>query len=802
MDLDPLWLMRLFTAIPVALILIAGAASIWIYFLVLSLLPDAKPYIETADLSADVRVVRDGNGVPGIIAEKEDDLAFVLGYVMAQDRLWQMDYLRRAGQGRLAEILGSDYLPGDHLMRTITAGVRGKSAIDRMGPRERTWLDRFVLGINRYLSSHGKSLPVEFSLLEYKPAPFSPEDVQSILLAVASASSPAFRVDPLMIRIMERLGKERAIELLPTDPAASPGFVASDLIGWEPQGVLFPRIRGIRPSFRVPGLRGGSVWAVGGAKSRSGKPLTSSVQYQALTAPGFWYNARLVAGDFHLSGTFIPGVPAAVSGSNRKMSWGCIAAPVDDADLFIERFDDDRARLFWRIDRFRRVEEFTERYRVRGGSSVSKTIRLTDTGPLVSDVNKGAALSLRWTARDGLGLYPALFSLNRSRDRLGLMEALKPLIAPSMYVVWAGEDGSYGVQTAGRIPIRAAGSDGILPMPAWTGVHDWAGSIPFQELPARTNPTDGIVAMSDGRTGGPQFPYFVSCYWNDGDRKARLEQLLAEGRDHQRESFQTIQADCFSPLARRLTPLLVRSLTSGKTQNRHQEDALAALTAWDFQMVRESSAAAVFGLVYQALVDELFRPALGEDLFDEFVENPVLCSRMVRRIFLDGDKQWLGATDPEHVLTRCIEKALERGKRLMGASVALWKWGDVHTTVFRHPLATRSRFLESLYYVGPIALPGAQDTVNFAGWSLSHPFSVFEGVSFRQITDMTDPPQVFDVNPLGSSGHFFSTHYKDQTLAWAGGRSFREPIDGNDIRKSGAATVLFKSRPPAAVSKR
>ncbi len=800
MDLDPVWLMRIFTVIPAVLILLAGGGAVWIYFFALSLLPEGQSVVETAGLSADVRVVRDSNGIPGIIGEREEDLAFILGYVMAQDRLWQMDYLRRAGQGRLAEILGHDYLESDHLMRTVTAGIQAKENSRRLGDPERKWMDRFVQGINKYLSSHAGKLPVEFSLLEYRPAPFSPDDVHSILLAVAWGASPAARVDPVMTRILGRLGKDRALLLFPTDPAASPAFVASDLAGWEPQGILFSRATTGRSSPRVPGFRGGCAWAVGKDKSRSGKPITSCAVYQALSAPGFWYRARLVSEQFSLSGAFIPGVPVAMAGSNGRVSWGTVSSLADEADLFIERLDSDEAKTYWRVDRRRRIEEKSERYRVRGGSSVSRTIRLTETGPLVSDVNSGRALSLRWTARDGLGFYPSFFALNRARNSEQLRAALKGLIAPCLEVVWADEGANYGIQSAGRVPIRPPGSDGILPMPAWTGVHDWMGFIPFDELPASTNPAGGQAVVADGRPGGADYPFFVSCYWNDEAKRARIRELLGQTSEHNPETLQAIQGDSFSPMAREFVPLILKGATGKSDKSGLEQDAITALSSWDCRMGRESNAAAVFSLFYQSLVENLFLTPLGNDLYREFTEYPPLISRVVKKVFLENRTEWLSGVEPEQVLMKSFQAGLREGKSLMGGDLRKWKWGDINTEVFRHPIASRSRFLESLYQVGPVHPSGSWDSINLAGWSFSNPFAVLDGVSLRQIADMTEPPQVYSASPLGSSAHFFSSHYKDQTPTWLGGRSFRDPVQTADIKKDGANTVLFKPAPPAAAS--
>jgi penicillin amidase len=793
--MDPVWLLRIFTIIPALLILVAGAGVLWIYFFVISLLPEGQTQVDIPNMAADVRVVRDSNGVPGIIGEKEEDVALVLGYVMAQDRLWQMDYLRRAGQGRLAEIMGSDYLEGDHLMRTVKAGAVGDEYPDALGKRERAWLEKFFQGVNKYITSHRTKLPVEFSLLEYHPEPFVPADANSILYALAWQSSIAERVDPAMSLIVSRLGKEKGVELLPTDPGAMSGVFANELVGWNLKGLIFSKPGAWRFPARPPAFFGGCAWVAGGERTRSHKPMAACNVYQGLVAPSFWYRARLVAGDFRLSGAFIPGVPVAFAGTNARTTWAAVTSLADDADLFIERVEGNPPQKYWRVDRWKKVEERRETYRTRRGSSVVKPIYLTETGPLVSDAYQEKALSLRWTAKYGLGFYPALYALNRAQDGGGIRSALRTLGAPCLNVAWADEDGNFGTQFAGKIPVRCAESDGVLPVPAYTGVHDWGGFIPFEELPTSTNNPDNFSVMADGRPGGMDFPFFMSCYWNDLPRDDRLRSMLSSSQEHQRETFQAIQVDNLSSLAKALVPLILQAGASKAKKSRVEDEALKLLAAWDFQMNREAPAAAVFGLVHQALVEELLSRRLGDTAYEEFAAYAPLTTRIIKRIFVDKHKSWLIEAAPEQVLSRVFDKALDRGESRLGSDPKKWKWGELHRVEFRHPLTTRSRFLETLYNVGPASMSGSDDSINFAGWSAAHPFKVVEGVSLRHIGEMTDPPQAFGISPLGASAHFFSTHYKDQTSLWLAGRLFSDPIQTADIRKGGFNAVLFKSVP-------
>ena len=276
--------------------------------------------------------------------------------------------------------------------------------------------------------------------------------------------------------------------------------------------------------------------------------------------------------------------------------------------------------------------------------------------------------------------------------------------------------------------------------------------------------------------------------------RQRLHELcmaLAGSQQFNRELFEKLQSDSFIS-GPRFTPILLKALDGQVKKTGLEQEAVKILGSWDFQMTKESPAAATFGLFHQALLEDLFRTPLGDPLYEEFTDYCFLELRVVKKIFLDGQKQWLAGVSPEQILITSFQNAMTTGKNLMGRDPAKWKWGQIHTTTFAHPLTLRSRFTEFLYQVGPVPVSGSVDTINFAGRSSQKPFNVFEGVSLRQISDMTDPPRIFAASPMGISAHFFSTHYKDQMSAWVDGRSFHDPVQLADARKDDLNTVLFR----------
>ena len=280
---------------------------------------------------------------------------------------------------------------------------------------------------------------------------------------------------------------------------------------------------------------------------------------------------------------------------------------------------------------------------------------------------------------------------------------------------------------------------------------------------------------------------FMGSYWSDDAKSDRIAYMLSQTQEHSKESFQRIQNDALSTTAKDLMPDLLQSIgTKGLPP---ADEAAKILSSWDCQMNSESPGAAIFAMTYQALVEELFFKPLGEDLFKQFAENHGLNTMAVRKLVRQKD---MPPAEKRDLLSRSFQRAIEYGISHMGNAPKKWKWGDIHEAEFRHPIATKSRFLEGVYNVGPISLSGGWDTINYSGWSFAGPFRTVEGVSLREVRDMTEPPQGFGITYMGSSAHFFSGHYKDLTTPWLAGRMYRDPAITNDPGKDGANSVLFR----------
>lgn len=789
--LDDFQLERLFTIIPALIVILGGVGVLCLYFSVKSLLPESETEVDIPELRAKVSVTRDVNGVPTIMAESEEDAALVLGYVMAQDRLWQMDYLRRAGEGRLADILGKAYLPRDEVVRLVRRSPGLAEELSHLDPEESLWLDKFVQGINRFIENHKKKYPLEFSFLDYKPQPFSRRDINSIICAVAWDSSVAVRQDPLLNKIAGKFGMPVINELLPLNSVGPKPIIPSELAGWEPKGLLFDNSETIRRQGVNIGFHGGCSWGIRPERSSAGVAVLCNVVYQNLSAPPFWYRSRLSAGDFLLAGAFIPGVPVALSGANRRFSWASVHVPIDDADLYLEQVNCDDECRYYRPDGWRRCEKIEENFTVSGGARQPITLLRTDTGPIVSNVEKGRAMALRWTGLAGTGLFQCMYHVNRAADSSDLRKAASSQIAPLFEIVWADSAGNIGSQIAGKIPVRPSSSDGVIALPAWTGVHGWHGFVPSQDLPSVTNPPEGYVAGGEG-TFAEHFYPFVSTFFEDiARRQDRVSELLKVNAQQNRENLGGIALDSYSSWAALIVPRIATELEKGSEYSPLETKALEVLKTWNFIMDKDSAGAAVFNLWYDSFLKSLLREMVGDELYQELSGHPQLMAVAAQKKLVRAESSESKDSGVNQLVTKSFHTAISNGRKILGDEPEKWRWGRLHTVEFQHPLAARSGLFGVLFDVGPLPVSGSWDTVKASNWSPTNFFRETSGCSLTQIVEMSPKPVLLSSVPLGNSSHFFSSSYRNQVTIWQKGRLSSCPVMPEEHSLNGYHAIVF-----------
>jgi penicillin amidase len=796
-------LSRLPRAFGLTLGLAAGAAGVGAVAALRRPLPRVAGRLPLPGLAAKAEVRRDRWGVPHIYADSNADLFAALGYVHAQERLWQMELNRRTAHGRLAEIFGPVALSSDQFIRTLGFSRIVRREVELLDDHTRAILEAYVRGVNASVEALRGRLPLEFTILGFRPKPWEVADILAWPKIMALNLSVNWVSELLNAAIVARVGAERAAELAPRYPGEAPISV--------PAGFHFPAHLGeaalqlaeeaSRFTGESGGTQGSNGWAVGPARTASGRAMLAEDPHLGLAIPGIWYAIHLHGGDYRAAGIGCPGTCGVIIGHNERIAWGQTNAATDNQDLYVERFHpEDPLRYEFRGE-WRTAELVREEIAVKGQEPVTLEVRVTHHGPVMDSVAgpertplarraaaPGApyqeALALRWTALDpSPALTRSVLRLNRARDWGEFRAALEDWDVPPQNFVYADVDGHFGYALGGKLPIRARG-DGQLPMPGWDGEHEWTGFIPNQALPATLDPPSGLAVTANNRIAAPDHPHHdqIQGEWANPYRAQRIEELLRAAERHDARSFARIQADWRSLPGLRIARL-VAALPVDEPLER---SARSLLATWDGELTPNSVAATIYDSVRHHLarvvyaeLGELVGAQSGLGAFGQLPSN-IYLDRAIPGIIaraeaarLDDPDPWLGGGRSwAGVIHEALRLAVVELRHRLGPDPARWTYGRVHTLTLRHPLGSVPA-LAPIFNRGPWPMGGDADTVcmqytpreTAAGPHYNAP-------SYRQIFDVGDWDSARIILPAGQSGHPASNHYADLAAAWRAGGYF------------------------------
>jgi penicillin amidase len=797
----------------VLLVAIVLAAA---YVLARRSLPVLDGALTVNGVSAPVDIVRDADAVPHIFASTKADALYGLGYVHAQDRLWQMEFQRRIGNGRLSEIFGRATLPQDRFLRTVGFGRAARTAWTTTPAWAQSQIEAYVAGINAFLHSHhGSALPPEFSLLRFEPEPWSGADVLVWVKMMAWDLSANYAFELLRYDLVRTVGEERMAQLMPlypanglsiTDAQLAPTAVTAGTAARSVRSSVSPVSAVVESSFShafalglsrgEPAVRefllgnattealGSNNWVVDGSLTASGKPLLANDPHLGTRLPSTWYLAHISAGDFDVIGATLPGAPAVALGRNRFIAWGATNVAADVEDLYREHLD-----ATGRFVEFRGAQEplqfVSETINIKGADPVHLDVRITRHGPLVSDaVNANNAelvaarrplplepLAFRWTALDPDDTTVSAFLLvNQARNWDEFTAAMREFVVPSQNFVYADVDGHIGYYAPGRIPIRASG-DGARPADGWTGDAEWTGSIPFGELPHLFDPPAHMIVTANHRPAPGGYPYNLGLEWVEPYRAQRITDLLtARGPAPQLtpDDFASIQRDTLSLHAKSLLPTLLAHARSDDPRDRQ---ALDTLRAWNGNASGDSAAAAIFEAWFLGLAPALAGDELGPLVLDNYQGRFSFGSRFVATTLAAGDSPWCDdVRTPRRetcndAVTGALHDAVGDLTRRLGGDIGRWRWDAVHRAIFPHQGLDTVRLLRPLV---SRSMPASGDwsTVNVGPVAADHPFEQRSVPGYREIIDLSPANGSRFLADVGQSGHFLSPHYDDFLADW------------------------------------
>ena len=778
------------------LVVMLAVAGLVTYFL-RNPLPQTSGTITLPGLSAPVTVVRDHSGVPHITAANQADLFRAQGYVVAQDRLWQMDFYRRVSAGRLSELIGDATLDTDRYYRTV--GLRRVAAEEyvQLDPAEQAILQQYADGVNAFIDTHLDKLPIEFTILGYTPEHWSPIDTIAFGKLMADDLSVNYDQEVAMADLSAKLGLDRASQLLPAYPNGKATIVGQSALPGNPEGsAKLTRRISIFGDSEVAGLVGSNNWVIDGTRTATGRPLLANDPHLSVQNPSIWYAMQLTAqdGSLNVEGVTFAGVPGIVVGHNQNITWGVTNLGPDTQDLYVERLDNPQNPTQYEyMGQMQPLEVVTETIQVKGAPDVVLPVYYTRHGPLVTDVVAGLTqpAALQWTALQPDRLLTALYKLDTARNWTDFHAALSNWDTPAQNFVYADTQGNIGYQSTGLWPIRKAGT-GLVPVAGWTGDNEWTGFVPYEQMPSVENPAQHFIVTANNRVVGPDYAYLVNGYWYPWYRAERITDMIQAKIHLTVDDVKAIQYDTHSLIAARVGQRLA-ALSGGDDRTRQ---AIALFKNWDGNLTTDSPAAALFEVTYRDTFTATFADDLGPGLAAEYHARAGEAADTLIDILLDDPTNawWDDVTTPQKetrddILQRALKQGIADLTALEGSDMRDWKWGGLHTITFNHPLGA-VKPLDRLLNFGPFAMPGDAYTVDAAGYNAT--FSQRSHPSMRMITDPGDWNATQLIFSPGESGQPAAAHWGDLVQDYLQGRYHVLPWDAAAVQQAAEGTLTLQ----------
>lgn len=820
------------------LILITGVVIIG-YFLVMHSQPQVEGEIPLKGIAAEIKVIRDEAGVPHILAANEKDLMFAAGYVQAQDRLWQMDFLRRVSEGRLSEIFGSQTLQADKALRTIGFTRVAKLVSDSLDERTRTLLQSYADGVNSFIRKQRDNYPVEFVLLGFSPKDWKIEHSIGIERVMAWQLSYGWYADVAYDKILDSVGYQKTQEIFPRFPDDAPIIVSDPPVGFSGKfdqktisegryyekdflsnhgnyfsGLLDPFVDANLLVKELLGNTGFTIgsnnWVVSGARSVTGKPILANDPHLGHGVPSTWYEMQLSGGGWEVTGFALPGSPFVVIGNNRNIAWGVTAVLSDDADFYKEKIKDSSYLLDGRWEKLKWIREEIV---IKDSIPVIFDIPFTHRGPVANGIyditdDQTYAVTVRWLGNDRSDEIASFLRINLASNWEEFREAAKSFSVPGLNVVYADMNGNIGYQCMAGVPIRRTGN-GIALLDGTSSQNDWKGTVPFESLPYSYNPAKGYLASANNKTSGNWSPFFVSNYWEHPSRIRRIDEFLNSKDKFSMEDFKLLQNDFYSFHAKEVVFYILDACrhdslftyaSPNDAPNYQFSESYLFLKHWDMNMTPDSRGAALFNVFFQKLLINLYKDELGENLFESFIKLSNIPTRVTSQLLANKQSAWWDnvrtkeTESRDEIIRQSLKDAVNFLSERLGKEPGGWTWGKLHSVTFKHPIGEQWPF-NYLFNVGPYLLGGNTTTVNNTEYHYSDPqFKIVIGASMRRIIDMADIAHPLTILTLGQSGQPYNKYYYDQAEMWVNGKYKSVSMNMNEIEKSSKVLILKKQQ--------
>lgn len=803
---------KILFGLSISFIIIFIVAGAIFYNMLSSSLPAYQGIITSSKIISDIEIFRDSFAVPYIFAENDNDAAFALGYVHAQERLFTMDFIRRAGEGRLSEILGDEAVPFDNMFRTVGIKRNILRNYSRIDPSVISLLQSYSDGVNAYIEERKGNYSIEFDVLGYQPEKWKPLHSLIIIKMMAWELNMSWWTDLTFSELIQKLGEKKALEILPDYPENAPTIIADNFKYLSAiNSSLVETDKAFRNFIGWTGTHiGSNNWVVNANKSTSGKPIIANDPHLAFSAPGKWFAATVNSKEgWKTSGVTLPGVPGIVIGKGENISWVLTNVMNDDADFYIEKLDSSDSKYF--VDgQWRDLRIIKDTIKVKNGKDRVIEIKETHRGPIISDIHtfnfiyntaesEFPPISMKWLGNEFSDEMLGFYKINKAKNWNQFREGVKYFGIPGQNFVYADTTGNIGYIMGARIPLRKKNNPTLV-FDGTNTENDWQGYVPVEEIPVVLNPKENFIASANNKIL-KDFKYHISNLWEPSSRIDRIYELLNSKEKHSAEDFKKYQMDITSPYAKLITSHIVKAFEGIKINDNNLKTAIELLSEWDFNLNKQSQTPSIYVVTLKYLLHNIYYDELGDDLFNRFVFLANVPFRSLLQVLdkpeslIFDDISTAKTESKNEIIRKSLADALTFLEENLGKDLTNWQWGRLHTVTFKHAFSGNFSLLDKYINIGPYEIGGDGTTINNTEYPFSESIdkypmfshSEFEnilGPSMRYIYDFAKPDQYYLILTTGQSGNVMSDNYRDQTPYWLQGKYMLIKTDESSIRKN------------------
>jgi penicillin amidase len=788
--------LKKFLLVLIVLIVVLG---IGLCAYIFHLKPKYDGELQLKNLQKETTVYFDEYGVPHIYADSEKDAMTALGYVHAQERLWQMELLRRIAPGRLSEIFGSVALKNDKFFSGIGIEEASAKAIANLDKNSESYklTQAYLDGINQYLEEG--TTPIEFTLVGVKKEKFTIKDVYNIFGYMSFSFAMAQKTDPLLTYIRNKYGAEY-LKDLGINGEFNTTQLKSSKDNIEEYTAISKSITTLLDKSPIPPFIGSNSWVAGPHKTKSGKVIFANDPHIGFSQPATWYEAHITTPEHELYGCYLAGTPFPLLAHNRDYAYGLTMFENDDIDFYQEKNIAEDSNQYQTPTGFAAYEVRKKTIKVKDTSDVVMTIKSSRHGPIMNDVldhlDKKNPIAMSWTyTREPIQILDAVYGLSHAKGRDDFRKAVQLVAAPGLNVMYGDAKGNVAWWATGKLYKHNQGVNTHLILDGSSGKEDIAEYLDFSKNPSAENPEWGYVYSANNQPEAID-GYLYPGYYLPEDRAKRISGLMNAKSDWDKEAISKMIYDNTSDVAVGTVQNLISNIDLN-TISPAEKEAVTILKSWKGTTNLEDVGPTIYNKWVYLYLKNTFEDEMGEDNFDLFlgisIGKQVIANQVKSEnsVWWDNIKTKNVKETRKDIVSKSFHEAISALQKQLGTTITDWKWGEVHTVEHEHPLG-KVAALRGLFNVGPFASPGSNEVINnlFFGLNKEGKYYVKGGPSTRRIVDFSDIENSWSILPTGQSGNPFSKHYHDQAVMYNEGKFRKMKLNKEEIIKTSTKLVL------------